>query len=167
MALYRLMSTILGKVKRVAPADWWGLNVAYLHLVWAGWRLFVRKEKLDRWVVDGPRFRDRKPLTPEERRDVLGRARLVSAAARFPMPWARCLQQSLALCLWLTRQGLQPELKIGVRRMGTDFEAHAWVEYCGEVLNAGQDVSKAFAPLTDASTRIPENCWVATRHEQI
>ena len=161
------MSTILSKVKRVAPLDWWGLNVAYSHLILAGWRLFIRKEKLDRWLIHGPRSRDRKHLTLEERRNVLGRARLIAIAARYPVPWARCLQQSLALCLWSARQGIRLDLKIGVRKEGAGLDAHAWVEYCGEVLNAGQDVSKVFAPLTDASTIIPENCWVATRHEQI
>ena len=160
------MSTILGKVKRVAPADWWGLNVAYLHLVWAGWRLFIRKEKLDRWVINVSRSWDRNPLTPDERRAVLRRARLVALAAKYPTPWARCLQRSLALCLWLTRQGFQPELKIGVRGVGTDFEAHAWLEYCGEILNAAQDVSKVFAPLTDISNGLPGNRWAVTGDEQ-
>ena len=161
------MSTILGKVKRVAPADWWGLNVAYLHLLWAGWRLFIRKEKLDRWVINGSKSWDRNPLTPEERRNVLRRARLVARAARYPKPWARCLQQALALCLWLTRQGIQLDLKIGVRKEGEALDAHAWVEYCGEILDAPQDVSKVFATLSAPSQGSTENHWEVNRHERI
>ena len=158
------MTKILAKVSRIPPGDLWRLNVAYLHLLWAGWRLFVRKEKLD-GIINGSKSWNRNPLTPDERLTVLSRARLVALAARFPMPWARCLQQSLALCSWLTRQGLQPEMKIGVRGMGTDFEAHAWVEYRGEVLTAGQDVSRGFAPLPDASNGRPENRRDLKRHD--
>ncbi len=150
---------MLHKVFRLTPGDWWGLSVAYLHLLRAGWRIFVLKENLERWAINGAGPWGRKPLTPEERSTLRRRARWVNAVARHPIPWARCLQRSLALCLWLEREGFQPELRIGVRMEGVDLEAHAWVEYCGEVLNDTPDVSKEFAPLTGSSIGWPETGW--------
>lgn len=47
----------------------------------------------------------------------------------------RCLSQSLALRFLLGRQGIVCELKIGVRRNKGAFEAHAWLEWNGELVN--------------------------------
>ncbi len=94
---------------------------------------------------------------------MLRRARLVAVAARNPKPWALCLQQSLALCLWLARQGIQLELKIGVRQEGAELDAHAWVEYCGEVLNDSPHVSGQFAPLTGTNIGGAEARWDGER----
>lgn len=46
----------------------------------------------------------------------------------------RCLAQSLALRRLLARQGLSGQLIIGVRREAGSFDAHAWIEHCGEPL---------------------------------
>ena len=153
------MSTILSKLVKLTPAHWWGLSVASLYLLLAGWRLFVLKHNLDRWAVTGSRHRVSRPVTETERAAFARRARWVNAVARHPLPWARCLQRSLALCLWLEREGFQPQLRIGVRKEGVALEAHAWVEYSGEVLNDTQDVSQEFAPLTGSSIGLPESSW--------
>ena len=153
------MSTILNKLTRLTPAHWWGLSIAGLYLLLAGWRLFVLKQKLDRWTGNGSRHGVRKPVTDTDRVVLARRARWVNAVARHPRPWARCLQRSLAFCLWLEREGFQPDLRIGVRKEGVRLEAHAWVEYCGEVLNDTQDVSQEFAPLTGSSIGLPEYSW--------
>jgi hypothetical protein len=58
----------------------------------------------------------------------------VTKASRFS-PWpANCLQQSLTLGWLLRRRGIDSQLRIGVRKQGGRFEAHAWVEHEGVVL---------------------------------
>ncbi len=46
---------------------------------------------------------------------------------------ARCLMQSLVLTVLLARRRIDTRLLIGVQP-GSDFKAHAWVEYCGRPL---------------------------------
>lgn len=75
-------------------------------------------------------------------------ARLVRVASIYGFYRASCLQESVALCWLLRCQGLRGELRIGVRKQAGRFEAHAWVEHRGLVLNDRDDVSEHFAPLT-------------------
>lgn len=49
----------------------------------------------------------------------------------------RCLRQSLILFGMLRRRSIPAELRIGVRRVGDHLNAHAWVEYDGQVLLDG------------------------------
>ena len=72
-------------------------------------------------------------------------ARMVSIAATYYQPWANCLKKSLVLWSLLRQQGIYSEVKIGVRRDEGKFEAHAWVEYEGKVLNDLRDVGDRFA----------------------
>ena len=148
------MRTTLRKLAGLTPSDWWALNVAYLYLLWAWWQLFFRRDKLNRWVLKGPKPWLQKPLESTERDALARRARWINTASRYPLPWARCLQRSLALCLWLDRQDIDPELKIGVRKDGIALAAHAWVEYGGEVINDSPHVPVKFIAMTGAS-RLP------------
>lgn len=69
-----------------------------------------------------------------------------------------CLSQSLALLWMLRRRGVSPALRLGVRLTGPKFDAHAWVEYDGRVLNDTQDVHTRFTALVPhAATRSPGN----------
>lgn len=84
-------------------------------------------------------------------------AKLVRAAASVernsPLK-PNCLERSLALWWTLRRNGIPAELHIGGRKGGRGFEAHAWVERNGEVLNDTADVHQHYArfdaPVTDA-----------------
>jgi hypothetical protein len=139
----------LAKVRALSLRDWRGIARAYGYLVEAGWRVFVRREKLFPWLNGGD-LKDQSPLPAEhpEMQRVLRQARYVNLTARHPIEWARCLQRSVALCLWLDRQGLRPVLRLGVARNGDRLEAHAWVEYRGVVINDDPTlVAAAFAPL--------------------
>ena len=72
----------------------------------------------------------------------------INRAKRYsPLP-GNCLSQSLALTWMLRRRGIDPALRLGVRLTGPAFDAHAWVEYDGRVLNDTQDVHTRFTPLT-------------------
>jgi hypothetical protein len=71
-------------------------------------------------------------------------ARLVEAAARHGLYRATCLPRSLTLWWLLRRSGIDSALCIGVRKEETRFEAHAWEELCGTVLNDSADVRQRF-----------------------
>jgi len=48
-----------------------------------------------------------------------------------------CLEQSLVLCRLLRRRGVNATLRIGARKEADRFEAHAWVEVAGNVVDGG------------------------------
>jgi hypothetical protein len=139
------MRTVPGKLLRRTSREWREICVAYGYLLLAWWRLSVRRKGLDRWIFQDTRPAEVSNLPNQaNRRSIIRSAGWINAAARYPRPWARCLQRSLALCLLLERRGFNTQLKIGVRKSGGDLEAHAWVEYFGKVLNDSQDVACNF-----------------------
>ena len=62
-------------------------------------------------------------------------ARMVKSAAYWSIGTPTCLEQSLALWWLLGRQGIASSVRIGTRKAGQKFEAHAWVECDGLALN--------------------------------
>jgi len=72
--------------------------------------------------------------------------RLVDAAARRGPGRPTCLPKSLTLWWLLRRRGIDSTLRIGVRTANGRLEAHAWVEYAGQVVNDTDDVAQRFAP---------------------
>ena len=48
-----------------------------------------------------------------------------------------CLEYSLVLCRLLRRRGMNATLRIGARKEADRFEAHAWVEMAGNVVDGG------------------------------
>jgi hypothetical protein len=60
--------------------------------------------------------------------------RMVLAASRRLHASANCLERSLALWWLLARRGVTSHLRIGARKTGEKFEAHAWVERNGEAV---------------------------------
>ncbi len=60
-------------------------------------------------------------------------ARAVQRTLRLLPADGRCLMQSMVLTALLARRGIDTKLLIGVNQ-GGEFEAHAWVEYCGRAL---------------------------------
>ena len=56
-----------------------------------------------------------------------------------------CLERSMTLWWLLRREGVDPELRIGARKEGGKFEAHAWIELDGDVLNDGAEVHQHYA----------------------
>jgi hypothetical protein len=89
-------------------------------------------------------------------------AALVRKAIRHSPIQGKCLSQSLVLWHLLRRQGIRGELCIGVGKemdeapIAVDnFNAHAWVEYQGVVLNDRPDVRQRFAAF-ERAIRPPE-----------
>ncbi|HVJ67195.1 MAG TPA: lasso peptide biosynthesis B2 protein [Caulifigura sp.] len=79
----------------------------------------------------------------------------VKAAARNGIREPNCLRSSLVLNYLLRRRGYDSQLRIGVRREGHKFEAHAWVELHDRVVNDTQDVATRFTPVADLQAAIP------------
>jgi transglutaminase superfamily protein len=61
-------------------------------------------------------------------------SQMVRAAARICPIRSTCLERSL--CLWwlLARQNIATQFRIGIKKDGAEFSAHAWVERNGEAI---------------------------------
>jgi hypothetical protein len=57
-----------------------------------------------------------------------------------------CLEQSLVLYRLLRRRGMNATLRIGARKEADRFEAHAWVEMAGNVVDGGGTEHLHFRP---------------------
>lgn len=71
--------------------------------------------------------------------------RMVNAAARHGWGQPSCLEKSLALWLLLRQQGTVSSVRIGARKDGGKFQAHAWVERDGVALNEPGDEHRHYA----------------------
>jgi len=81
--------------------------------------------------------------------------RMVRAAVRYSPGHPTCLDESMTLWWLLERQGIGAELKVGVRKDGEKFEAHAWVERDGLALNEPESKHKHFAAFDAALASLP------------
>ncbi len=86
------------------------------------------------------------PVTAESLQSARRIARMVVAASREGIFHGKCLEQSIVLWWFLVRRGFPAELQIGGRHGSTGFEAHAWVEIAGTVINDHEAVGQDFAP---------------------
>jgi len=78
-------------------------------------------------------------------------ALLVKVAAGKISPIATCLHRSLTLWALLRLQGIEARLIFGVHKPENHFEAHAWVEYDGLVLNDSPDVGQRIAVISEGA----------------
>jgi hypothetical protein len=91
-----------------------------------------------------------------QRETALRAVRAVRSVERHGPTTSNCLERSMALWWILRRDGVDGELHIGARMEGARFEAHAWVELGGQVLNDGAEVHQHYArfdaPIAAAAT---------------
>ena len=73
-------------------------------------------------------------------------ARMVAAGGHHGPRRSSCLEESLVLWWLLRRQGFSPGLCVGARKRDGRFEAHAWVELAGAVLNDTGEVHRHYTP---------------------
>jgi hypothetical protein len=70
-----------------------------------------------------------------------------------------CLERSLTLHWLLRCRGIAADLRIGARKESEHFEAHAWIELHGVVLNDPDEAHHHFAPfqgeITATETQTP------------
>ena len=85
----------------------------------------------------------RRTLTLDEAKRV---GFVVNGAANRLLGSGACLTRSLVLQGVLRRYGTQSDLRIGIRKVGEQFAAHAWVEIQGQPINDLADVATRFSP---------------------
>jgi hypothetical protein len=92
-------------------------------------------------------FQDLRPIEGATEAQAI---RLVTALVR-RSPWrSTCLGATLTLQRMLAAQGIDSELRLGVRRLGPGLEAHAWLERDGTALLDTRAPLEEFAPLEPA-----------------
>lgn len=82
-------------------------------------------------------------------------ARMVRAALHYGVGRPTCLAESLGLWYLLRKQGLDADLRIGVRKTAQQFEAHAWVEFGGVALNQLEQQHRHYAAFDNALSDLP------------
>src|SRR5215831_5504911 len=88
------------------------------------------QKSLQRYVAPGRAARSE----AEAQADTRQTCRMVLAASRRLHAPGNCLERSLTLWWLLARHGITSQLRIGARKTGDKFEAHAWVERNGEAV---------------------------------
>jgi hypothetical protein len=81
-------------------------------------------------------------------------ARLQSITATTLFPGMTCLEQSLVLFWMLHRRGMNPQFRIGGRKEAGRFEAHAWVEMNGTVIDGRGAEHLHFAPFRHVGSSV-------------
>lgn len=91
----------------------------------------------------GPRRGALEPATQLSMAERIARA--ASSAVLHAPGTPNCLVRSLTLWWLLRREDIEGELHIGARKSESRFEAHAWIELSGVVLNDSPSVHKHYA----------------------
>jgi transglutaminase superfamily protein len=92
----------------------------------------------------------RDPSAPANAERTALTARMVRSAAFRSFGTATCLEKSLVLWWLLGRQGIGSSVRIGTRKSGQKFEAHAWVECDGVALNEPEEPHTHYAVFDEA-----------------
>lgn len=120
--------------------------LTFLPLTEAGLRAmgFRRwKQLIEHFSPSPPKKRILEPASQLEMAERITRA--ARSAERHGPGTPNCLERSLTLWWLLRREGVEGDLHIGARKCESRFEAHAWVEVRGVVLNDSPDVCKHYA----------------------
>src|SRR5690606_6286359 len=148
----------LAKLLALGPGGWWRLAEAQWAL--AGAAATVRR---------APRGRIVETLTagsegagqarPEDGARVEEIALAVDRVARLGLGRPLCLVRSLALHRLLVREGVPgSRIRFGVRMESSVFEAHAWVEWNGEVVGEPAEWVRRFQPFSEVPAG-PAPAW--------
>ena len=87
------------------------------------------------------------PSTEQMRANVRRTAQMVAAACRWYPFRSDCLPRTIILWSLLRRRGINADVRIGVRcDTQGEFQAHAWLEWNGEVINDAGDVATQYLP---------------------
>ena len=69
----------------------------------------------------------------------------VNAAANHHPAKPTCLRRSLTLKHMLKRRKTPVSLRIGIRKTGTQVDAHAWIEHAGSVVNDSPNITTQYS----------------------
>lgn len=84
---------------------------------------------------------------------------MMEAASRYGLARGNCLSKSLVLWHLLRREGVMATLRVGGRKEGKQFEAHAWVELDGFAINDSGGLRESFVPFNGTES----GEWIAER----
>lgn len=102
-------------------------------------------QRVQDWSESYPRMR---VISKEQAEAVIRRTSdFVDRAARRHLYPMTCLRRSLALYWLLSRQGVIPDLRFGVRRDQSELHAHAWLEYEGQPIGEKDVPTSQYVPL--------------------
>lgn len=107
-----------------------------------------------RWLERRSEHRYPRTATVAELAFAQRTAQLAAIAGRHGPVTTTCLRQALAIYWLLRRRGLQPSLKLGVARINTTPDMHAWVELNGTRL--AQPAMHHAAFLASTASRQPD-----------
>lgn len=85
--------------------------------------------------------------------------RMMEAASRYGLARGNCLSKSLVLWRLLRREGVVATLRVGGRKEGKQFEAHAWVELDGFAINDSGGLRDGFVPFDEGKS----GAWIGER----
>jgi transglutaminase superfamily protein len=87
------------------------------------------------------------PSTEQTRANVRRTAQVVAVACRRQPLRSSCLPRTIVLWSLLRRRGIVTDIRIGARSNSQgEFQAHAWLEWNGEVLNDVADIGRQYRP---------------------
>ncbi len=127
------------------PARWFGLKltllVPFVHLFLMSFGYHRTLAGLRRLM---PANHTATTPNDDAHRFAFGMRRLVRRVAKkSPLPGS-CCSRSLVLWWLLGAQGIKTTLHVGTCKCEGEFQAHAWVEYCEQPLNAGIMVTSRY-----------------------
>ena len=144
----RFRGRVLRKLLHLSPREWRDLLLAQWELV-ASQRL-VRTLPTGTLTSGEPRLvgERRAPGDPQRLTEARQLALAVTRASRHGLTRPQCLVRAMALSRLMERSGITGGvIRVGVRRSDGEMQAHAWVEYAGEVLGDQEDHVGTFAEL--------------------
>src|SRR5205814_143535 len=99
------------------------------------------------WTLTFPRVRELVDRAAERRNPgdpapAPGRVAWAVETTARSIPRATCLTQALAAKVLLERAGEHPELRLGVAKGESTFEAHAWLELHGRPIVGDQELGR-------------------------
>ncbi|MGQ0766793.1 MAG: lasso peptide biosynthesis B2 protein [Gemmatimonadota bacterium] len=144
------------KAATLSPSQWSDLLRAQWYILRAHYRLrgTPEGELMTGWATRGTRSEKMEAGQVDLSR--LDRARVVGEAVRrigdFGLTRPRCLARSIAITEMMRSEGIEgADIHIGIRTVPGKLEAHAWVEFAGEVVGDTRAYVNRFAEM--ATTR--------------
>jgi hypothetical protein len=126
-----------------------GMLIAWLAVRLLGFRICRSAFEKTRTAVRNSKSAEADALVVAQR---IAHLEAVTAANLFLR--TSCLEQSLVLCRMLRSRGMSADVRIGARKEANRFEAHAWVELDGTVVDAGGAEHLHFVPFSHSESLV-------------
>ena len=150
----RRLSREMGRYRRAAPK--------LLTVGWSGWRALAKAQVALWWaqrelhrrptgelVRDGALQAQSSGRHADRHEEIREIAKALNRAARFGFFRPKCLVRSMGLRRMIDDAGISgATVRVGVQVLRGRFNAHAWVEYDGEVVGDDAALVARYVPLT-------------------